>query len=106
MWGKICDKIKTVLAVIGGLALAILGLLLGRRSTRRETLPDNRGRADRVRADIDAASTDNKRAVDYVRQASADNHDARKHVDAAAADNRDAIDIIRRVRERGTAGEN
>ncbi len=91
MW----DKIKNVAAVIGGIAIAIVATLLGRR------LRNNRERTDAVGDNLERASGNNQRAREHVDTATRDADDAIADNRRASDDNKRATDIIRRVRERG-----
>ena len=100
MW----EKIKSAFMWIGSGVVAIAGIIIGRR-----LLSDNRGGADRVRDNIDDTGRSNQSARKHI-------DDAKQHADEleeynrAAGDyaadagdyNRRAIDILDRVRERGT----
>ena len=98
------EKIKTIFMWVGAGVVAIASLIIGRR-----LLSGNRGGADRVRDNIEDTERGNKSARKHI-------DDAKQHADEleeynrAAGDyaadagdyNRRAIDILDRVRERGT----
>ena len=95
------DKIKSVLAWIGMVALGIIAIVvvyLRRAASASGLAADSRDRADRVRDDIERAGDDAREAGRDADDAAADNREARDY-------NREAREIIRRIRERSESGD-
>ena len=95
------DKIKSVLAWIGMVALGIIAIVvvyLRRAASASGLVSDTRDGAHRVRDDIERAGDDAREAGRDADDAAADNREARDY-------NREAREIIRRIRERSESGD-